>query len=574
MTGRPSKSLADRVAERQFEARRHRRLLDGPLLAGPPDLRGLQERYQRERGDETLRRALAREFERQVESAPAPTVLERARELGFEGFTRELLGFRLAGFQVDFERRFSSVDEQGLRLYKAGILGLPRGSGKTMLSAARALFELLTRPDMITVGLFAGDKAQADLGYQYIRRWLRASPELRSVVEPTADELRVPETGSTLRVLSARAAAAYGQTPDVVLADEVHVWRRADHLELWEAITSALIKRPNSWLLAITTAPSGTDSLLAGILDRELSKPIAEQPAPCLTVVPDVESGTLTVWYGAGADDDIDDERVWRACNPGPWISTRDLRLARLAPGKSDEAFAKLHLNRPSLAPEDALINRDNWERCEDALVVPPDGARVVVGVERAFGGGSAALAWLWQAPDGRSVARACVFATNSEACAAHVRGPSWRRLVDMGAVQDELAKLDARFDVVGVGLDEREVRLEHPRAQPVPSGQTKQREASRRLFQLINDAELAHDGDPVLADHVLATRGVWDTHERLNVYRREQGRSIAAWYALANALALMGPGSVYEGRGVLFLDWIGGGDARHVVDGVGVTPY
>lgn len=105
----------------------------------------------------------------------------------------------------------------------------------------------------------------------------------------------------------------------------------------------------------------------------------------------------------------------------------------------------------------------------------------------------------------------------------------------------------------------------------PVRAGSSEQREASRRLFSLLENGELAHDGDPVLSDNLFATRGVWDTHERLSVYRREQGRSVAAWYALANALAVAGDRfeSVYEQRSVVFIGWVDTpAEPPHVVDG------
>jgi phage terminase large subunit-like protein len=56
-----------------------------------------------------------------------------------------------------------------------------------------------------------------------------------------------------------------------------------------------------------------------------------------------------------------------------------------------------------------------------------------------------------------------------------------------------------------------------------------------------------------VLAEHVTSTRGQWDSHQRLNVYRAKQGRKIDAWYAAVNALSLMPEAeSVYETRGLL----------------------
>jgi hypothetical protein len=90
--------------------------------------------------------------------------------------------------------------------------------------------------------LVAGDKDQAGHGLRHIKRWVRASVELATAVEVLSEEVRVHETGSELNV-SAGAAGAYGGTPDVIVADELHVWTRGDHEELWTAHMSAISNR-------------------------------------------------------------------------------------------------------------------------------------------------------------------------------------------------------------------------------------------------------------------------------------------------------------------------------------------
>ena len=61
---RPAKTLADRLRDRSFLARRHAGLLAGPLL-GATALRELQERWRAE-PDEQVRSALGRQYERRV----------------------------------------------------------------------------------------------------------------------------------------------------------------------------------------------------------------------------------------------------------------------------------------------------------------------------------------------------------------------------------------------------------------------------------------------------------------------------------------------------------------------------
>jgi len=48
-----------------------------------------------------------------------------------------------------------------------------------------------------------------------------------------------------------------------------------------------------------------------------------------VTALHDEENGTLFWWYAAPEGADVDDEELWRACNPTSWLDTRDLRRAR-----------------------------------------------------------------------------------------------------------------------------------------------------------------------------------------------------------------------------------------------------
>ena len=53
--------------------------------------------------------------------------------------------FQLEPWQQEFLDEFYRVDEDGNRLYRVGLLGIPRGNGKTPLCAGVGLFELMAR---------------------------------------------------------------------------------------------------------------------------------------------------------------------------------------------------------------------------------------------------------------------------------------------------------------------------------------------------------------------------------------------------------------------------------------------
>jgi phage terminase large subunit-like protein len=583
--GRPAKTLAQRVADRSFVAHRHRNLLDGPLVSDPA-LREIQSCYQQAAGDLPAQRKLAREFAAALVDRPKATLLEQVREMSFAEFCRRVLGFELAAFQQEWTDELARLHPDGRRVYRLAVLGVGRGAGETWLSAALALFELLRRTDAPSVLLSASVKDQGELAYNFISRWVRASDELRSAVTLTKRELVVPETEGKLRVLSSLGDAAFGETPSVVVCDELHVWKKDQHHTLWEALVSGLGKRRDALMIAITTAPSSSASLLATVLDRELAKLMLEQRGDCLRVVRDEDAAVLTWWYGAPVDADLDDEDVWRRCTPQPWKTMHELRFERGA--LSDEAFSRLILNRPTVDDEDALIKTAVWDACRDDLLEPPAGSRIHIGIESSFGSSTCAVSWLWLAPDGRVVIRSRVFATESEPTAAHERTPGDR--IDLGPVEGLLGELAKRFEVHSVAYDTLELRLDPQvlrdqyglSVEPVRSGSIEQQEASRRLYALIENRELAHDGDPVLQAHMLGTRGRWDSHERLKVYRAQQHMKVDAWYATVAALAwLPDSASRYEDNEVRVLGFLDddfnivsddGRDLYRLVDGERVS--
>lgn len=514
---RREKGLVDRVAERSFEPRRHRRLLDGPLAA-EPELRALQTLYQRA-GSESEKRRLAHDFREVLVGMPAPSLLERVATMDFPTFTRELLGFTLADFQREFSDEFSRLHGDGRRVYRLALLLVPRGAGKTMLSSAIALFELLRRTDDPSVLLAASTKDQGDLAFQYIKRWVRANADLQAAVTVTKHDLVVKDTGGRLRVLSSLGDAAYGETPSVVVCDELHVWRTDSHRTLWEALVSGLGKRPDSLLIGITTVPDSSESLLSGLLEHELAKAMLEQRHDCLRVVRDEDGAVLTWLIGAPDECDLDDEDVWLACNPQPWKTKHELRFERGM--LSDSAFSRLILNRPMVDSADALVDRAGWDACKDDVELE-EGAEIVVGLEGHYKQETVAVAWCARGEDGRAVCRGTL-------------------VDDHDQLAHALEDLAGRFSVQRVAFDPGPLRFAQIGAgfeiEHVAAGSTAAREANRSLYAAIMGGRIAHNGDSVLAEHVCGVRGTWDAHGRLEVYRRAQSDA-GLWYALSLAHA------------------------------------
>lgn len=147
----------------------------------------------------------------------------------------------------------------------------PRGASKTTDAAYVALAALLTiAPPNSRSLVYAVDEDQAAL---LMERMLGVIPHLPGHVKVLARKIVNEDTGAFLTVETSDAPSALGQTPWLVIADELMAWKDTRGPKaLWSAIVSSLPKRPDSRLLVITSAgdPSNwTYDIVAGAEDSE-----------------------------------------------------------------------------------------------------------------------------------------------------------------------------------------------------------------------------------------------------------------------------------------------------------------
>jgi Phage Terminase len=325
---RPAKTLQERIRDRSFLARRHCGLLTGPLV-GPEPLREIQGRWQEET-NETVRHALEREYERLVAGNGGAEAAESRVAVGArsQGFSVPLARFfpamfshvkgpaagqpfELEPWQQRFVEEFSRVSGEGERIYKRGMLGVARGNGKSPLASGLALQELVARPDEPDVILAAAARDQARVVFEYARGFVESGP-LLDILQVGRHEIRNPRNGGVLRTVSADGFVAHGLNPSAVIIDELHAWNTNKQHELFDALDTAVHKRPGAFWLVITTAGHDKTSLL-GRLYANMLESLELDEAPGFVVGRDEFNGVLMHWYGAGDDADADD----RSCG-GP----------------------------------------------------------------------------------------------------------------------------------------------------------------------------------------------------------------------------------------------------------------
>jgi phage terminase large subunit-like protein len=569
---RPAKTLAQRVAEGKFKAREHAHLLAGSLV-GQDALRVIQGRWQ-QADSEAVRRAVALEYEKAVAGAeresPVGDCAASGVELGAPEFFERLVHtkgpaagqpFRLEPWQRSFVEEFERRDDEGLRVFKRGLLGIARGNGKSPIAAGLALRELLVRDDSPDVFLAAASRDQARVVFEYARGFVEAGP-LAGVLEVGRHEIRNAANNGVLRTISADGFVQHGLNPAAAIIDELHAFRTDKQIELFNAIDSAIHKRPDAYWLCITTASAARDSLL-GRLHREMLKLDAERPARGLVAARDEWNGALLRWFGAEDDDDFDDEQLWEAVNPASWVTLRDLRRQRHSPSMSRSTFARLHLNAFVATDAERWIDTGRWEQLAAPASHVSEGAVVCVGADGSRSYDTTCVAWAARADDGRIDVDARIFSVRPEV-PHHVLHAG---TIDFADVEAFLLELASRFEIAEVRYDPRFLqasmdtlagRLPGSAVAPVEPYSGAHRLALGAFERAVLDGTLRHQGGAEIGEQVawcVADR--FDNGDPRRIRKLDRSQPIDA--AVALALAVHGAvqerrASVYDERGVIFV--------------------
>src|SRR5215212_6067894 len=201
------------------------------------------------------------------------------------------------------------------------LVTMPRGNGKTSLLAALGLFKLLSTRDP-EIYCCAASRDQARLLLDIAKRMIRGSADLEQRITSRYSELRA--NGGYLKVIASDAPLAHGLTPSFVIVDELHAHRDG---ELYLAMATSLLKRPDAQLVTISTAGWDVDSPLGKLRARALALPDVKRDGPLTRAV----GPSLAMLEWSAEDwDGVDLEPV-AAANPASWITAQALEDQRQA---------------------------------------------------------------------------------------------------------------------------------------------------------------------------------------------------------------------------------------------------
>jgi len=485
--------------------------------------------------------------------------------------------FALRRWQEDLIRRlFGTLHPDGRRQYRTCYVEIPRKNGKTELAAAIALYLLMgdaeSAPEVYGAAV---DLEQASLAYSVAAQMVRNDPELLQRLEVIPSRKRIVHyaSGGFYRAIPADAPSAHGYNTSGLVYDELHA---APDRELWDVLTTSQGARRQPLTFVITTAGWDKHSICWEQHDyaEKVRDGILDDPT------------FLPIIYGAPAEADWLDERVWHAANPalGDFRSLEEMRVmarqAKEIPARQN-TFRRLYLNQWTES-ETRWLDGAAWAAC--AGPVPWDRMAAALGGRQAWLGldlsstTDLTAACLVVPDDAGGVDVAAHFWLPAERVHERVdrdRVPYdlWARqgaltltpgnVVDYGHIRAWVAALASRYRIEEVCFDPwnatgliTDLQDDGATCVEVRQGFATLSSPAKALETLVISRQLRHGGHPILtwcADNVVVRE---DPAGNLKPDKKKSTERIDGIVALVTALAraIIAPSgeSVYERRGVL----------------------
>lgn len=364
---------------------------------------------------------------------------------------------------------------------RSALVSLPRANGKTALAAALAVAELFAGPPSAEVLVVASDQRQAGIALNMARRMIELNPELAGRAHIYKDKIVVPQNDATMIALPADPAALHGWDASLLIVDELHVVTEA----VWEAVTSASGKRPESLTLAISTPSTSVDSMMWRLVEHGRE---GTDPAFFLKE------------FGAPDGCATDDREAWAIANPalGDFLAADGMEAARRT--LREPVFRQLRLGQWVKGSE-AWLPFGAWAQCEGADL-ELGGARVVLAFDGSASGDSTALVGCTVGPNPH------VFVVGAW---ENPGDPQWR--VPRADVDLAVDMAFDKYDVVELAADPWGWRSEiegwakrHGERRVIEWNTAlaaRMAPATDRFYQAVVAQTLTHDGDHRLAAHL-----------------------------------------------------------------------
>jgi phage terminase large subunit-like protein len=389
----------------------------------------------------------------------------------------------------------------GLRRYRRALLGIPKKNGKSALAAWLALYFLLADGEpapLVVCG--ANSDEQADLVFGTAKTCCELSPTLAPLTERFQKEITVPSLpGARLVRVSATVGTNDGKNIHAVILDELHEFSNTKGRGVWRVLTKGTVGRKQSMILQITTAGFDLETVCG---EQYLKGRGIEEAAA--TGQPNPDRRFHFRWYQAAPGTKYGTEEYFKSANPSYGI-TIDWPAIEDELNNSPEADNRRFHGNEWTERQTLWLNAGEWDACNGGDWQPDPKRPLFAAVDASTKHDTTAVviaqwdgerlrvkARIWERPvgvDGKPL-------------------PDWR--IPLPEVENYILDLFAKGNVKSVAYDPAFVTwmADSLEARGVPMlefAQTNSRMVSptKRLYELIKDQRLAHDGDPRFARHI-----------------------------------------------------------------------
>jgi hypothetical protein len=245
--------------------------------------------------------------------------------------------------------------------FEAGLI-VPRQNGKSLLCAVRELAGLLLFGERLVIHS-AHEWRTVSQQFRLTVDLIEASPlrgQVTQIRRAGGEEAIEFAGGARLRFMNRSKESARGFTADAVIIDEAHAYT----MEQAGALLPTLSSRPDPQVMYAAAGPQPGSWQLAALRERVLGG----------------SPGKLS-WHEWSADPgaDLEDERIWAACNPG--VAAGRLSGERMREERAGLGPVGFAAERLACAPwpsefEGAwqVVPEDAWAACfsEHAAQGPP----------------------------------------------------------------------------------------------------------------------------------------------------------------------------------------------------------
>ncbi len=432
---------------------------------------------------------------------------------------------------------FGWVKPDGKRRFRRAYIEVPRGSGKSALSSAVALYMLAADGEGgAEVYSLATTRDQARIVFGDAQAMARQSAGFRSRfgVGVGAHNIHVLASGSKFEALSAEGSTLDGLNIHFGCIDELHAHKTRT---VYDVVETGTGKRDNSLLWVITTAGSNRSGIcyevrtfVTRLLDRVFD-----------------DDSQFGVVYGLDDGDDWALEESLIKANPNWGISVRPevllpLQAKAMQMPSAVNNFKTKHLNEWVNA-DTAWMDMRAWDRCADSGLDLDAyaGQPCWIGLDLASKTDIAALLLIFshQEIDGAFAVFGRYYLPEET---VHATGnsqyPGWMasgrltvtpgNVIDFSWIEADLSDFASRFAVQAVAFDPFQATQLSTRmlAEGLPMIEVRPTvlnfsEPMKTLEALVLQEKLIHDGDPVLG--WMASNVVAHLDAKDNIYPRKE---------------------------------------------------